>query len=197
MPEEPLVQTSPMRTPFLIAAVSVIALGIGAYAGMYYQKTLDAQIIQEKEASVINLQQALAYQVSQEVNSTLPAAPDAAPQDPIIRSLNLPKVGDRLCRNTVYTVKWKVDATRAENIRIWVDAMMPTSPLIDAPVTWNESGIRGEGSVDWKIGTTEVGTSVQDLPDGELYRIKVDLVKGGTVIEHRSSGLFAVDTCEG
>ena len=186
-----------MRVLILLSAVGLVALGVGAYVGMYYQKSSDAQIIQEKEATMINLQQALAYQLSQQENSPMPAAPDATLQDPIIRSLNLPKAGDRLCRNTVYTVKWKVDAARAENIRIWVDAMMPTSPLIDAPVTWNESGFKGEGSVDWKVGTTEVGTSVQDLPDGELYRIKVDLVKGGVVIEHRSSGLFAVDTCEG
>lgn len=108
----------------------------------------------------------------------------------------LPKMGDRFCRGEPLTVVWNVNEI-VDEVRVTINAPFPAAPIIDAPATWNELGMKGRGDVTWTVGEVKMGTSKTDLPDGELYRITMEALSGGKKIGSVESGTFSVETCQG
>ena len=188
------------RTPALTGSVAVLALLVGGYVGSIYQKQADGAVVANKDALIVSTQQELAAQQEATKATSTPSAqvgPTPAKQPPPITIFSLPKGGDRPCRDDMLTLSWKADPSRLDEVRIWINSPFPSSPLADVPVSWNETGAIGEGSVNWKVGDAVVGITHMQIPDGELYRIHIDAFKNGVVVSKQDSGLFAIDTCTG
>lgn len=196
MPETIPSRKSPVLI-FSIIGACIAALGIGVYGGMYYQKQTDAVLIADREMAITNLRQALTMQASTTSQSQNAQIPQSATVSSPIVMFALPKKNDRLCRDDMLTFSWKADPSRVDQVVITINTPFPSSPLGDVPVSWNETGALGEGSVDWKIGDATVGTVHMQIPDGELYRIHVEAFQKGKVISKQDSGSFAIDTCKG
>lgn len=193
MPPQPPSVHHPL-VPVVVAAI--VALLVGAYGGVLFQKRIDDVTIAGKDSVIVGMQNTIAsLQASQLSVATSTAA--SSPQSPLITVFSLPKDADRLCRDNRTTFTWKADAKRVDEVRISINAPFPASPIADVPVSYNETGVIGQGTVNWKIGDAVMGTSHFAIPDGDLYRIHIDALRNGAVVDSQDSGTFAIDTCRG
>lgn len=182
-------------------------MAFGFYAGTVYQKGNDsAAILQTMPAftphydSATGTQQTTTPSAAEQATDTITStATSSVPTGPaVIIVTSLPVEGQRLCRNSNVAFSWEADAAHVDEVRFSVNAPMPVNSILDAPVSYNETGDTGRGSIDWKVGTvSSTGSQTMDFPDGDLYRIHVDALYHGTVVYGVDSGTFAVDTCQG
>lgn len=184
----------------LVASI-VLSLVIGAAGGAWYQEKSNAKVIADRDAQILTLQAQFSAMGSARTDASAPTPDDvpsvSIPQRPSITVL-LPKKDDRLCRGEIYTFAWQADTKYVDEVRISINAPFPAAPIADVPVTYNESGIRGDGSIEWRVGSANSGMpQLSNLPDGDLYRIQIDALNKGSTIYSLNSGTFAIDTCQG
>lgn len=193
-----------MRVHLIYIIFIVTALLLGTFIGSVYQSRTTSDSLASKDSIIIALQNEIA---KKNVPGALASAPTVTPpsvtheyasNSSVFTEVSLFAQGARFCRGTMMPLSWRADTTRADQVRVTLDASLPLSPLADVPVSWNETGEKGYGTVEWVVGIGSFGMDQRvSLPDGETYRIRYEALKGGRVIETKDSGLFGIQTCEG
>ena len=211
----PAESSSATNTGLKIEMVVTLFLIIGIAIVFYQQKAASMQLAQMEsrvdqiQVDFSNYQATHTTPASPSVpsasNPSMPSAyptvvpgggPGLVSKPPI--SIVLPKKGETLCRDDFFTFSWKADSKQAEELRIWIDANIPAPPIADVTISYNETGTIGSGAYDWKIGQVNSGANSKfDIPDGDFYRIKYDVVNNGTTIYSGQSDSFSINTCKG
>lgn len=192
----------------MIAASGVFALIAGVSIGYEFGKQTLLPVLANRNIVIDTLRHDLeeAKESLQQVPATvaqyvpppaIEAQVDEGDDNSVLLEYSLPKRGENYCRGDLLTLSWKADAKHADEVRVSVNAPFPMKPIADVPVTWNEAGAEGEGTVHWEVGTGRSDDQAMNIPDGALYRISMDVLDHGTIVGSADSELFAITTCQG
>lgn len=171
----------------LAVIVFVGSFALGMYLGMAYQGANDRVTITNQAARITQLLQRPAPAVAT-------STPESKPLH--LLTINVPGEGAVLCRGTKIQIGWQANAP-IDQVRVNLEAPNPFSPFGQYPASWNDSGVKNMGTLEWVVGTYTMNNATYQYPDGSNYRIRMDGLSKGDVIEHEQSGLFTIQTCQG